>query len=355
MSYKHIAFVAVLFLSTVLFLASSVSAQPSWQLKATFPHQMNFVTFVDGNNGFVGLGLGPGGILGTCAIYKTSDGGNSWNACTIPANYTGSVTGVLMLDGLNGLASVCPWQCAGNNGLWRTTDGGLSWAETGIMGACTSISQSGSAIILTDIFGNVHISRDQGQTFIDLNVPATNDAIFVDAMHGMITDYRGNGWYVTSDGGLTWNTSNEVVESWGAYPIAGTKTFFAAPEGYTNGTPWQPQILRSDDYGLNWTTVSSLNFHLTGCVAGIGNRVLYVQPYWGVGGNVGIHRSTDQGKNWTDIGGILDFALSIMDVRELRFGHLMHRAISMNISMKGRPIPVRSLTHMVLSIRQFNR
>ncbi len=290
---------------TILLVLRLLIIEPSclfaqWRQIAQFPSEIDFVKFISPTTGFLGFGIAPGGRNGTCAIYKTSNGGEAWTKCTIPSGYTGAVTQILMTDEQLGWATVTPWNCSGNNGLWSTSDGGLSWKETGLVGLCSSINITRAGIILTDLTGRMHISTDGGSSFFNGSANWTDDAAFDDSLNGVISNFRDASWWVTSDGGLNWSAANLDVESWSVYPVVGTSTYYAAPEGWTNGTPWEPQVLRSSDGGLNWITVAKLPFVSAGHVTGIGEKILYLQSTYG---GTGVYRSNDQGASWLPLGG----------------------------------------------------
>lgn len=288
------------------FTLSYSEAKANWQEIGQFPSPISCVMFTSPEVGFVGLGLGPGGILGQVGIFKTLDAGKTWIETQIPQGYTGDISQILMIDDLNGWAGVIPWKCSKDVGLWRTTDGGLTWNETSVTSGITSLYQTSTTFVATDIFSRGHLSFDSGRTWTGSFLSSTNCVDFVDDLHGVISDYRGQNWLVTSDGGKTWSNSNITTEAWSVYGIKGTGTFYAAPEGPSDGTPYSTQIMRSSDFGLNWDVVNQFDFRTTGTILGAGEDVLYVQTGWN--NNKGGHThdfycSIDHGTTWSNIGG----------------------------------------------------
>ncbi len=281
-------------------------ARADWQKIGSFPWEISCVNFISSEVGFVGLGSSPGLVVGEVGIYKTTDGGTTWIQAVIPQGYTGEVCQILMLDETTGWAAVAPYMSSGNIGLWRTVDGGLSWTETGLPSALTSLYQTSSTLVATDIYGRGHLSFDSGRTWKGSFISSTNCVDFVDDQHGLISDFRGQNWLVTNDGGRTWFNANMNTESWSVYGVKGRSIFYAAPEGPSDGTPYTTEILRSTDYGMNWNVVHRFDFRSTGTIRGVDESVLYIQTEYHANQEPfrrDFYRSVDQGATWTNIGG----------------------------------------------------
>jgi hypothetical protein len=306
-------FIRVLGFLISIFVSDAGNAQ-SWKKIATFDGYICFSKFLDANIGFVGLGISPGLIHNGPApieLYKTTNGGTSWKKVSIPTNFVGGgeIGDLIMVDSMNGWIAMASSAIIFNNkALWHTTDGGLTWNETQLVGSGTAVRITPTAMIVTDLLNNGHISTDGGNTFLNGLFSSTNCVDFVDSMHGVISDYRGQNWLYTSDGGLTWQNSTMTVESWSVLGVIGTSDFYAAPEGPTNGMPYSPQIFRSTDFGVTWESISALPYLVTGHIAGISEDMLFCQVsvdgaahdsiYHG-----GFYCSSDKGLMWSSIGG----------------------------------------------------
>ncbi len=305
-----VGFAAILQLLVVPIIdVGRVSAQ-GWSKIGTFNGYICLAKFLDENTGFVGLGISPGKPLnGPVGLYKTTNGGTSWITCVIPGGYGGQIGDLIMVDSLHGWVAMTAYG-GGSKALWRTSDAGLTWTETQLGGSGTCVRITPSAMVVTDIFSPGHISTDGGSTWTGSFLSSTNGVEFADPLHGVISDYRGQNWLHTSDGGLTWSNAAMTVESWSVYSDSGTPNYWAAPEGPTNGQPAHAIIYHSTDYGVTWGQLANFPFIFTGHLAGIGGQYLFcqVQDVNNVVGGVtylGFYYSTDQGVTWTSIGGPL--------------------------------------------------
>ncbi len=302
-------------------LISGTLCAQTWTKLHTFDGYICLAKFLDANTGFVGFGVSPGKGL-TCAIEldKTTDGGKTWVKATIPGGYGGEIGDILMVDSLHGWLAMTAWN-GGNSALWRTSDAGLTWNETSLAGSGTSVRITPSAMVVTDLLGDLHISTDGGNTFTTGTMNSTNCVSFVDPLHGVISDFRGENWLTSADGGVTWQKLTMTVEAWSVYGDSGTSNFYAAPEGPTNGTGWHGIIYHSTDYGATWGQLASFPFIFTGHLTGIRDQYLFMQVtnvnniVSGVAYN-GFYYSTDQGVSWTSIGGpsaLNDTRFSVID------------------------------------------
>ena len=103
------------------------------------------------------------------SILKTTDGGNNWYT-QINVGISVGFNGIYFIDSLNG------WTANSNKRPFKTSDGGENWIE---------------------------------QT--NLNFFQTNDVYFSDLDTGWIASSLPNGFYITADGGTTWNNIPSVV------------------------------------------------------------------------------------------------------------------------------------------------
>jgi photosystem II stability/assembly factor-like uncharacterized protein len=179
--------------------------------------------------------------------------------------------------GFNGLA--------GNEGIWKSTDGGTTWTNT------TAESGLPSTTAFTDVVMD----------------PSNNQHLFA-----AIGDPNGNtadGLYETTDGGATWALSNSNFPTGSrirritlAISPTDPLRMYAA---ITNATGGLFRLLRTDDGGASWVNTLAPNY-----LGGQGgyDTTLAVDPHdpdrvfaGGQGGPIGVIESTDAGATFTGI------------------------------------------------------
>ena len=182
------------------------------------------ISFIDAQNGWAVFRLPSSANFSTAALYRTQDGGVTWQALPEPPG--AQVTFVSAQDG---------WALSGPlpDHLYRTQDGGLSWTEQVVLSA----RAPGQVFYALPVFSDVHngviavtiweggaarleilASHDGGSTWQPqgrlslaaaegLDGPLT--AALLDEQHAWVADPSG-GIYITADGGRTWQFSHNL-------------------------------------------------------------------------------------------------------------------------------------------------
>lgn len=263
------------------------------------------------------------GIIGTCnsqfiarpQIWRTSDGGITWQQSTTPIVDDARLSSIFMKDNLIGYASVMA--DASVQGLWKTTDGGQTWfdhTQNNNFNATCVFATPTHLIVTSWLRGggrtggsSSNDGRTYSQTLKNSMNSYTNGIDFVDDLRGVVTpgpynffnnnDIQ-NPCLFTTDGGMTWSEGGDISESWGIYALKGTMTFFALPEG--NQSDDQTRVVRTADIGRTWSTLYTFPsaYDFTGHIAGKANT-LYVQT----ADNRGMYRSDNLGESWKSVGG----------------------------------------------------
>lgn len=211
---------------------------------------------------------GPGEERG---LYRTRDGGKTWTRLLRPSQFTGVVEVAMHPTNPNILYAATfqrerrQWSMIGGGtegGLWRSTDGGDTWARVG-NGFPTTAA------------GRV------GVTFC----PGKPDMLYATAVG------PDGGTFRSTDGGTSWERRNKDVQSHWYYGEV-----FCDPMNperiYVPTTP----LSRSDDGGKTFTNVLKGQVHAD-------NHTMWINPkdsnHLILGNDGGMYTSRDGGQRWT--------------------------------------------------------
>jgi hypothetical protein len=203
--------------------------------------------------------------VGTClyGVWKTTDGGDTW------AHTNDSFTGrnwSLVVDPTSSDV-VYTLDGYGTGGVWKTTNGGASW---------------------TNVQHNI----------------ATNDLSHIEIdpqnhLHLLVTEHSGNyDLWETQDGGATWTNKGHPWGGHNAFVYFLNQDDAGNPSSsYWLGFAESNGLWRTTNGGASWTQVSSA---LSRSHGGAGlyraaNGALFASV------NLTIGRSTDNGRTWTDL------------------------------------------------------
>ncbi|MFV2073177.1 MAG: WD40/YVTN/BNR-like repeat-containing protein [Thermoanaerobaculales bacterium] len=250
-------------------------------------------------------------------VHVSTDGGDSWR------------------ESIQGLAAVSIRAVAvdpsderriyagGDGYLYRSQDGGTTWyrgfedqgyGELSYLGTIRTIAVDPAEpeIVWVAAFPYLMRSTDFGRTLERVDVDATvNDIVFSTA--GMYAGTNGNGVFVTTDGGGTWQEGAEGFPTFAERPcpVLSLAVDPHDPRTVWAGTQFGGGAVRSTDGGLTWQVTGLTEHNFVDAIAvnpGDSDDVLAGAGTW----DGGIYRSRDGGVTWTEsvsgIAFVYDFA-----------------------------------------------
>jgi hypothetical protein len=227
-------------------------------------------------------------------IWRTSDGGLTWANTTIstPASNIVSFT---FKDSLTG------WGASWGGYIYKTTDGGLNWSSLpaphwASYDAIYYHVGTKRLFLSGDSNPDDYVSADDGTTWNEYfwgtgNVyTAYSGFAFSDSLHGIVASWETNPNYYTTDGGITWSPAKSYPGGFQPTALSGTLTFFDMDFDGVG-------LARSDDGGVTWTNAyffpTRTNLNIEGDTA-----LLVTQS-----DSNGVYISIDRGVTWTNICG----------------------------------------------------
>lgn len=185
---------------------------------------------------------------GGCAVFKTTDRGQSWQPATAGIPASGSLRDISFLDEQLGYAVSGGGFFLGNGHLYRTTDGGGSWTD--VSGPLPSdpydlvfLDEDSGLFVDRQTGGGIWRTSDGGASWQQVHDQPSRDVQFLDSLRGMSVPTPSSNQSVveaaiTLDGGLTWQPA--------PVPLGGgAESLRAALGGFFLGGPGS-KIVRVD-------------------------------------------------------------------------------------------------------------
>jgi photosystem II stability/assembly factor-like uncharacterized protein len=286
-------------LGTVVYIAAatggvwkSTNAGTSWQNVSDSIGSPSYgtVAVAPSNSEIVWIGTGEANNMRSSSwgigVFKSIDGGRTWSEPMLP---TSQHIGRIVIDPRNPdvvyVAAVGPlWAPGGERGLYKTTDGGRTWAKT-----APSSQYTGFTDVVMD--------------------PANPDVLYAAALmrerraYSFLPAGPESAIYKTADAGRTWTKLTNGLPTTGDIGRIGIDVCRSRPftlYAVVHARSDQNGIYRSDDAGATWRNVSTNNgtawyYGQIRCDPTNPERVYQL--------NVGSRQSEDGGRTWTTFGG----------------------------------------------------
>jgi|GEM_PF-6857185 len=235
---------------------------------------------------------------GNSDLYKSIDGGDSWNALGMVATYWGGIH--VCRNDSNVIVA------GSDNGVWRSIDGGATWGW--VYGSATVLSfcedPSAPDTIYAGTYGQgIYRSIDRGATWATISIPSCGNIRIV-AVHSQDSNTiyaAGNptGLFRSTNYGATWTVVKDF-EAWGVAcaPTNGDVVYAVGAGTQFTG---EPGVFVSTNRGATWTTCTLPTenyyapFAMRAAVDPADPDVAYVGLY-----RAGVFKTTDGGATWTE-------------------------------------------------------
>lgn len=224
------------------YIAHTSDGGNSWSLQANYD--------LGGVRGIDMLSATHGYAAGSRCILETTDG-EHWNPVVIDS--TNSFEDVSFLNDTLGIARLSGYM------IWKTTDGGQSWDTIFInpnfyLQAFQFVDENTIIAVGQDPgAGNMIVSHDGGLTWTQPQEAAglwLTDVFFTNSLTGYIIG-QGGVFMTTSDGGLTWQSSTQFQNLLQSNPSI---YFTTASTGFVMAQ--YGQCFRTADGGVTWTDMT---------------------------------------------------------------------------------------------------
>jgi hypothetical protein len=188
-----------------------------------------------------------GGTTGTTRkIYLSSDGGDSWAPRESDRNWTGITSSA---DGETLVASALA------SNLLVSSDGGTTWTgrDTRLNWTAVACSAAGDVMLGAPDGGRLRVSVNGGTTWIQAEQARAWQAVAVAADGSVLVAGVASGFlYLSTDGGTTWQARlDDLARNWRALAVSDDGSVIAAAAA--NG-----QIFTSTDSGATWEPSESV-------------------------------------------------------------------------------------------------
>jgi len=233
----------------------------------------------------------PAGIGYFVGIYKSIDGGSTWN---ISSNGLTGSNNLVYIEYDPSNSDLI--YCGGYSELYKSTDGGDNWTIlSGFNGDVSSLLVQSDGAILCGGWSGLKKSNDGGISWLELSgFPAGENILGIKSISSDFnTIYitlgdAGGSIYKTTDGGISWNQVAQNIGGGNILSLVGTSTIYV---GNKRG------CYKSDDGGTDWSVVDTTSL-LLGYQGSLANNNLYIVSGGGIFVVEGVTTSIGESMNF---------------------------------------------------------
>jgi len=241
------------------------------------------------NQETVWVGTGEANIFRSshagCGIYKSTDGGKTWN--NMGLENTNTIARIIINPKNTNIVYVAAggneWTTNPDRGVYKTTDGGKSWSKVLYVDEMTAAND----LVMDPKDPNTLYATTWQRKREKWNDPRT------------YPDHTGSGVWKTTNGGKTWNPINQGL------PKDGYRGRIGIDIAASN-----PKVLYAfvDNYEIARQTGNK------------GETDSYGRQKGGIIKGATIYKSTDKGKNWKQVSGLTDQMKPYMERHSSTYG-----------------------------------
>jgi len=275
------------------------------------------------NDVYVGTGRDDYGPYGL-GIYHSFDGGSTWSSPLGGTHFDGTNIRRIAI-GPDASVYVANG-CANNCGLWRSNDSGVTWsrlypAQNGVYDVAIDATTRPSTLYLTEDRGTFK-STDSGQswTLIHSVLQNSNNRLSMvnSTLYLLGPGDLDHNLYKSIDRGATWiqipTNCPAGADSCGSQNSIGFSVFAVDPVNPQNIVAGNMALYRTNNEGITWTEIGHWwgDPNPTICIHPDQRAIAFSRTGVGVvyvGNDAGVVKSTDAGKNWTNLNQNLPGAL----------------------------------------------
>jgi M6 family metalloprotease-like protein len=221
-------------------------------------------------------------------LYRTTDGGENWISFSNAIPNSNNGRKVFFHDAENG------WLFGQGSYLYKTSDGGISWN----VAPCLKRYERGIHFVDTEVayflgdWGRIEKTTDGGSSWSEQTSGFRKpiwDVCFINSSTGWVVGNSGK-ILKTTNGGLNWGQIPSTLQK----DLYGVH-FINSDVGWVVG--WGLPIYKSTDGGINWFSQNSNREYL--------KDIFFINKNtgWAVGNSGKILKTTNSGGNWVNLNG----------------------------------------------------